>query len=123
MATVFISYSHKDEPWKNQLATHLKSLEIEGFYQAWDDTLITPGSDWRMEIETALNRARVAVMLISADYLASRFINEVEVPLLLKRRRGEKIRGQVRGRIPDFSHAETQRTRRRNRPLRLRVSA
>lgn len=69
MATVFISYSHKDELWKDQLATHLKVLEIEGFYQSWDDTQIKPGSDWRMEIETALNQAQVAVMLISADFL------------------------------------------------------
>jgi len=87
MGTVFISYSHKDEAWKEQLATHLKALEIEGFYQSWDDGKIEPGSDWRMEIETALNEARVVVMLISADYLASKFITEVEVPLILKRRR------------------------------------
>ncbi|MCX6579964.1 MAG: toll/interleukin-1 receptor domain-containing protein [Candidatus Aminicenantes bacterium] len=87
MATVFISYSHKDEEWEKQLATHLKVLEIEGFYQSWDDTQIKPGSDWREEIETALNQARVVVMLISADYLASKFIMEEEVPCILKCRR------------------------------------
>ncbi|HLP57724.1 MAG TPA: hypothetical protein VK186_02795 [Candidatus Deferrimicrobium sp.] len=37
--------------------------------ESWDDTQIKPGSDWRMEIETALNQAQVAVMLISADFL------------------------------------------------------
>ena len=91
MANVFISYSHTDEAWKDQLATHLKTLEIEGFYQSWDDAKIEPGSDWRGEIETALNRAQVAVMLISADFLASQFITEVEVPLILKRRQEQGL--------------------------------
>jgi len=91
MANVFISYSHKDEAWKKQLAIHLKTLEIEGFYQSWDDAKIEPGSDWRGEIETALNRAQAAIMLISADFLASQFITEVEVPLILKRRQNEGI--------------------------------
>jgi len=91
MANVFISYSHKDDEWKKQLATHLKSLEIEGFYQSWDDAKIEPGSDWRGEIETALNQAQVAVMLISADFLASQFITEVEVPLILKRRQEQGL--------------------------------
>ncbi|MCX6580281.1 MAG: toll/interleukin-1 receptor domain-containing protein [Candidatus Aminicenantes bacterium] len=91
MATVFISYSHKDDAWKKQLATHLKSLEIEGFYQSWDDAKIAPGSNWRPEIETALNQAQVAVMLISADFLASQFITEVEVPLILKRRQEQGL--------------------------------
>jgi hypothetical protein len=51
--------------------------------------------------------------------------NQKEAPSVNKNKfeAREKIRGQARDRIPDFSHAETQRTRRRNRPLRLRVSA
>ncbi len=66
MATVFISYSHKDEAWKNRLEPHLKTLEIEGFYRAWDDRQIEPGSDWFKQIDTALNQARALIMLISA---------------------------------------------------------
>ncbi len=81
METVFISYCHKDEEWKNRLVTHLKVLEIEGFYQSWDDR----------QIDTALNRARVVVMLISADYLVSRFINDVEIPRILERKREEGV--------------------------------
>jgi len=91
MGTVFISYSHKDEAWKDRLVTQLKVLEIEGFYQSWDDRKIEPGSDWFQQIETALNRARVVVMLISAHYLTSQFITDVEIPRILERRSVEGV--------------------------------
>jgi hypothetical protein len=91
MDTVFISYSHQDEEWKNRLVTHLKVLEIEGIYQSWDDRRIEPGSDWFRQIDSALNRARIVIMLISADYLVSRFINDVEIPRILERRREEGV--------------------------------
>ena len=38
--TVFISYSHKDEKWKNRLVTHLGVLEKEGLLDLWDDRKI-----------------------------------------------------------------------------------
>ena len=36
----------------------------------WDDTKITPGSDWAAAIDKALVKARVAVLLVSPDYAA-----------------------------------------------------
>ncbi len=35
--TVFISYSHKDEPWKERLVTHLKVLQMEDILDVWED--------------------------------------------------------------------------------------
>jgi len=49
----------------------------------WDDRRIAAGTAWREEINAALTRARVAVLLISADFLASDFIAQVELPALL----------------------------------------
>jgi hypothetical protein len=37
--TVFISYSHKDEGWKDRLVEQLRVLELEGAYDLWDDLL------------------------------------------------------------------------------------
>jgi tetratricopeptide (TPR) repeat protein len=90
--TVFISYSHKDEPWKNQLVRHLKVLELEGAFEVWDDRRIAAGDGWRTEIETAMARARAAVLLISADFLISGFIRGTEVPRLLQRRAKDGLR-------------------------------
>jgi tetratricopeptide (TPR) repeat protein len=84
--TVFISYSHQDEAWKNQLVSQLRVLEIEDALSVWDDRQIAAGGDWHAEIETAMERARAAVLLISADFLTSEFIRGTEVPRLLQRR-------------------------------------
>ena len=89
---VFISYSHVDEEWKDLVVKHLGVLESEGRLEVWDDRRIAAGDNWYPEIERALANARVAILVISADFLISRFILEEEVPQLLKRRKEEGLR-------------------------------
>lgn len=79
---VFISYSPRDSKWLERLKTHLVPQEREGKLEIWDDTKIKPGMRWREEIQKALTGAKVIVMLISADFLASDFYSE-ETPRLL----------------------------------------
>jgi hypothetical protein len=84
--SIFISYSHVDEQWKNALRVHLDALqaEDENFVDPWDDERIGAGENWKEEIESAMDRASVAVLLVSADFLVSPFIKREEVPRLLK---------------------------------------
>ena len=84
--TVFISYSHKDEEWKDRLVTHLGVLEQVGRITIWDDRRIDAGDTWYDEIKQAMEEAAVTVCLISADYLASDFCVKEEIPYLLERR-------------------------------------
>jgi hypothetical protein len=89
---VFISYSHADKEWLERLKRHLKPLVREGQLDYWDDTHIQPGDDWKQEIRTALDRAQVAVLLISADFFASDFIDETELPPLLAAAQAKGVR-------------------------------
>jgi hypothetical protein len=86
---VFISYSHADEKFKNELVKMLAGLKKNGIVEPWQDRLIEPGADWLPAIETALNECDIAVLLVSADFIASGFITEKEMPVFIKRREKE----------------------------------
>ncbi len=79
---VFISYSHKDRLALERLKVHLTPyLTREVDY--WEDTQIRPGTRWYDAIQQAITTAKVAVLLVSADFLASSFITQEEIPRLL----------------------------------------
>jgi hypothetical protein len=90
---LFISYSHRDVDTLKRLLVHLRPLERDGLVDAWNDTRIAAGVDWKQEIQSALEHARTALLLISADFLASDFVVSDELPELLDaaEKRGTRI--------------------------------
>ncbi len=84
--TVFVSYSHTDKEWTNKLLPHLHALEQAGVeMNVWHDRKIDGGDRWYPEIQDAMANAAAAILMISADFLGSRFCVQEEVPFLLKR--------------------------------------
>lgn len=91
-ATIFISYSHKDERWRDELETFLRPLASRVDFEVWSDRKIPGGAGWKSTINEALGRARVAVLLVSPDYLASGDVLREEIPQLEERVRAGTLR-------------------------------
>lgn len=90
--TVFISYSHRDEAWKDRVVRQLRVLENVGTLSIWDDRDIHAGDDWESMIGAAIDRATIAILLLTDGFLASEFLSKREVPQLLRRREREGLR-------------------------------
>ncbi|MFK7772534.1 MAG: toll/interleukin-1 receptor domain-containing protein [Saprospiraceae bacterium] len=89
---IFISYSHKDESFKDELQSWLKSLQYSFEINVWEDRQIQIGDDWSEEISTAMEAAEFIILLISKDFLASDFIQDVEVKRAFERHKaGEAV--------------------------------
>lgn len=89
---IFLSYSHLEKRNKDRLVTQINVLQLAGKVELWSDDRIEAGGDWKKQIDQAMARASVAVLLISAKYLNSVFILDVEVPKLLERHRKDGLR-------------------------------
>ena len=82
--SIFISYSHKDRIWLDRLVTMLEPLLRNYSFSVWSDIDIDVGEKWRQEIQNNLESCDIAIMLVSPDFLASKFIMEIELPYILK---------------------------------------
>ncbi len=82
---VFISYAHKDERFRLQLEPHLKLLQRTGQIATWHDRLIKPGAQWADAIDANLEQAKIILLLVSSDFIASDYCYEKEMKRALER--------------------------------------
>ncbi|MHC5850470.1 SUMF1/EgtB/PvdO family nonheme iron enzyme [Nostoc sp.] len=82
---VFCSYSHNDEPLKDELAKHLTMLERQGVISTWHDRKIPPGREWDRQINENLDTADIILLLVSSDFIYSKYCWDVEVTKAIER--------------------------------------
>ena len=89
---VFFSYSHKDAKLRDQLATHLVMMKRQGVISAWHDRDIDAGDEWEAEILQHLNSARIILLLISNNFLASDFCYDKQLLRAMERHETKEAR-------------------------------
>ncbi len=81
---VFFSYSHKDTDIMNRLSVHMAPLRRLEKIEVWTDKAIQAGEEWDVEIENNLRDSNIILLLVSADFVASSYIWEKEIPMALQ---------------------------------------
>jgi internalin A len=86
---IFVSYSNKDRELRELLVdgikSHLDNKTVK--YKLWSDTAIDMGANWKAEIDKALQESKVAIILVSASFAASKFIKEYELAEFFKKKK------------------------------------
>lgn len=85
MAKLFFSYSHVDEALRDRLEVHLSLLKHQGLIETWHDRRITAGSELDAAINENLESADVILLLVSADFIASKYCFSLEMKRALER--------------------------------------
>jgi len=85
LPSLFISYSHKDERFRDELSGALTPYERKFELWRWDDTEILPGQKWESEILKNLERASIIVLLLSNDFIRSDYCTQKEMKRALER--------------------------------------
>jgi hypothetical protein len=87
---VFCCYARKDQALLNDLKTHLSPLQRQNLIRIWNDTDITPGSNYETEINKHLNTAQIILLLVSSSFVASEYCYSIEMQRAIERHnRGE----------------------------------
>src|SRR5437763_7551065 len=82
--SIFYSYTHEDEPLRQQLEKHLAVLRRQGLILEWYDRQIIAGTEWAHEIDVHLETASIILLLVSPDFLASDYCYDIEMQRALE---------------------------------------
>ena len=83
--SLFYSYSKKDKALREKLETHLSLLQAQGVISGWHDRRIEAGTEWDGAISENLEQAGIILLLVSADFLATRYCRDIEITRAMER--------------------------------------
>lgn len=85
MINLFMAYSHKDEGLRDQLEVHLSLMKRQDLIAPWHDRRIPAGAVIDDAIDVHLRTDDVILLLVSADFIASDYIWNIEMKRALER--------------------------------------
>ena len=88
---LFVSYSHENSTWSKRLAPVLKVKAKVASLRPWHDSELTAGCLWDDEIRAELGRMDIFLCLVSVQFLASDYIQSVELPEAVRRQEAGEI--------------------------------
>jgi hypothetical protein len=106
MKTVFLSYSHRDEDFRDELEVNLKMLKRLGLIDVWHDRRIVAGSDVDHSISNELEKSDIILLLVSQYFIASDYCYDIEMTRAMERHHnGEAVVIPVILRVCDWHSA------------------
>lgn len=82
---VFLSYSHADASWRDQIEKQLRALQRQGVIEVWHDRRIEPGQDFAQLIDDHINQDEIILLLVSSDFIDSNYFYEIEMQRAMER--------------------------------------
>jgi hemoglobin-like flavoprotein len=86
-SAIFISYSHADRQWLERFENALRIGVNRDLYSIWSDEQIGAGEQWEPKIEANIASARLALLLVTPEFLQSTYIGTKELPAIVERNR------------------------------------
>jgi hypothetical protein len=109
---LFVSYAREDgsyvaEGSLQSLRPYLRVLELDHGFKVWQDTeQLRAGDLWNEELEKAMLKSDIALVLVSVHYLVSDFCRKVEAKHFQKRREESTLKI-----VPIIVSGDTWKTR------------
>ncbi len=82
---IFFSYAPEDDHWRQELEKHLSLLKREGLIAGWHQRAILAGQEVAQAIDAQFTSARLILLLVSPDFLASDYCWGVEMQRAMER--------------------------------------
>lgn len=91
MKKIFICYSHNDIEAKTDLEKFLRQYSMNNLLDFWSDEDLKVGDEWKEKIIQSINNSCAAILLVSVDFLISKFITEEEIPRIFKKKNDKEM--------------------------------
>src|SRR5271166_3450633 len=89
---VFCAYNEHDDALREQLAKHLSLMKTQGLINILYNHRLSPGTEMLVVIKEHLERARIILLLVSPDFMASEYSTSIELTHAIERDSSKKAR-------------------------------